>query len=131
MRVPGALSITLTDVSFSYVGSTRPVLESISLHIPEGEVFVVVGSSGSGRTTLLDRVAGFDLPTRGTVSVGDRQVSRPGPDRVVIFQGDRSLMGWLTALENVELGLRIAGMKRAERRARARAALRTVGLEAD
>jgi NitT/TauT family transport system ATP-binding protein len=73
-------------------------------------------------------LAGFEAPTSGEISMNGRLVTRAGRDRGVVFQGDDSLYGWLTAVENVEFGLRMRGMARAERRRRALRYLDLVGL---
>jgi NitT/TauT family transport system ATP-binding protein len=122
--------IVFRDVTFSFDHSLRaaPIIERLSLTILSGEFHVVLGPSGCGKTTALNMLAGFELPTAGTIQVDGHEVTGPGPDRVVIFQGDDSLYSWLTAIDNVEIGLRIQGVKRGERRARALDYLKLVGL---
>jgi NitT/TauT family transport system ATP-binding protein len=73
-------------------------------------------------------LAGFEAPTAGRILMDGRPVTGASRDRGVVFQGDDSLYGWLTAVENVEFGLRMRGMDRAERRARALRQLELVGL---
>ena len=105
------------------------VLKGLELSISKGEFHVLLGPSGCGKTTALNLVAGFEFPSGGQVRVNGQVVTRPGVDRVVIFQGDDSLYRWLTALENVEFGLRVAGVSAADRRREALQHLRLVGLE--
>jgi NitT/TauT family transport system ATP-binding protein len=102
-------------------------LRDCSLRIAEGEFFSLLGPSGTGKTTLLNLVAGFDQPDAGAVTVGGTAVRRPGPDRAVVFQSP-TLYPWMSALDNVAAGLRHAGLSRAERRERARVQLAEVGL---
>ncbi|MBF4161972.1 ABC transporter ATP-binding protein [Nocardioides acrostichi] len=102
-------------------------LRECSLHIREGEFFSLLGPSGTGKTTLLNLVAGFDRATSGFVTVGGVPVCRPGPDRAVVFQAP-TLMPWLTALDNVAAGLKHTGLSRQHRRERAAAQLAEVGL---
>ncbi len=104
------------------------ILEGFDLAIATGEFHVVLGPSGCGKTTALNLLAGFERPTRGRILVDGQAVEGPGVDRIVIFQGDESLYPWLTAAENVEFGLRIAGIPLRERRTRALEYLRLVGL---
>ena len=100
----------------------------MNLSLRQGEFFLLLGPSGCGKTTVLNLLAGFEQPTAGTIRIGGRTIEAPGVDRAVIFQGDDSLLGWLSAVDNVEFGLRLAGMAKAERRQRAERALDLVGL---
>jgi putative spermidine/putrescine transport system ATP-binding protein len=103
----------------------------IDLEIADGEFFTMLGPSGSGKTTVLRMIAGFDLPTAGTVNLGGRDVTRLAPfEREVntVFQ-DYALFPHMNVLDNVEYGLRVRKVGKAERRQRAGQALRTVRLE--
>jgi NitT/TauT family transport system ATP-binding protein len=73
-------------------------------------------------------VAGFEPPSAGRILIDGHRVERPGADRGVVFQGHDSLYDWLTALDNIAFGLRLQGIPRRERRARAEHFLRLVGL---
>jgi NitT/TauT family transport system ATP-binding protein len=122
------------DVVFSGVGKLfrqgeREIhaLRDCSLHIRQGEFFSLLGPSGTGKTTLLNLVAGFDRPDQGTVTVGGQPVRRPGPDRAVVFQAP-TLYPWMSALDNVAAGLKHARVSRRERKDRATAQLAEVGL---
>jgi len=106
---------------------TLSALEGINLEIREGEFLCVVGPSGCGKSTLLNLMAGLDRPTAGEIWMDGRRVEAPGRDRIVIFQ-ELGLFPWLTVLENVEFGLRMNGVGRKERRARAQHYLRLVHL---
>jgi NitT/TauT family transport system ATP-binding protein len=109
-------------------GGTYVALENFDLAIASGELFCLLGTSGCGKTTVLNIVAGFEAATAGRVELGGREVRGPGAERGVVFQGDDSLYPWLTALGNVEFGLRMRGMPKKEREARARHYLDLVGL---
>ena len=104
------------------------VIEGFNLAIAKGEFHLLLGPSGCGKTTALNLLAGFETSTRGRVVVDGREVTAPGRDRMVIFQGDDSLYPWLTALENVEFGLRVEGVPRAARRDKAMEYIELVGL---
>jgi bicarbonate transport system ATP-binding protein len=81
-----------------------PVLENINLEIESGEFICVIGHSGCGKSTLLNTVSGFAKPTSGKVLLHGQPIQRPGPDRMVVFQG-YALLPWLTAYDNVALGI--------------------------
>jgi len=104
------------------------VLKGLSLEIERGELFCLLGPSGCGKTTVLNLLAGFEQPAGGAIQVDGRPVTAPGVERTVVFQGDDSLYTWLTAVENVEFGLRLAGVEAAPRRATAERYLDLVGL---
>lgn len=121
--------VTLEHVSksFSHNGSGMEVLQGIDLVIADGEFVCLVGPSGCGKSTLINLIAGLELPSSGRVSVGDLPVLGPGPDRVVVFQ-EAALFPWLTVRQNVEFGLKIAGVSEQTRRDRATEYLRMVHL---
>jgi putative spermidine/putrescine transport system ATP-binding protein len=103
----------------------------VDLEINDGEFFAMLGPSGSGKTTVLRMIAGFELPTDGTVLLGGTDVTRAAPferDVNTVFQ-DYALFPHLDVRRNVEYGLRVRGVPKAERRARAEEALRAVRLE--
>ena len=104
------------------------MLKGLSLTIERGEFFCLLGPSGCGKTTVLNLLAGFEQPTAGAIRVDGRPVTAPGVERTVVFQGDDSLYTWLTAVENVEFGLRLAGVDAGPRRATAERYLDLVGL---
>jgi nitrate ABC transporter ATP-binding subunit len=80
------------------------VLEGVDLTIFESEFVCLIGHSGCGKSTLLDMVSGFRKPSTGEVRLQGKQISRPGPDRMVVFQ-NYALLPWKTAFENVYLGV--------------------------
>jgi NitT/TauT family transport system ATP-binding protein len=123
--------VSFHDVQKTYrslQGVDYPAVEHFEAEIAAGEFFCLLGPSGCGKTTVLKMLAGFEAPTAGRVVMDGRPVTGASRDRGVVFQGDDSLYGWLTAVENVEFGLRMRGMARAERRARALRQLELVGL---
>jgi NitT/TauT family transport system ATP-binding protein len=95
------------------------VIEGLDFHVKKGEFICLLGASGCGKSTLLNILADLDTPTLGSVQVSDRPT--------LMFQ-DASLMPWLTAGQNVELALRIKGLAKVERRARAQELLELVHL---
>ena len=109
-------------------GGNVAALDSIDLTVDAGAFVTVVGPSGCGKTTLLHTIAGFVIPTAGTVTIGGVPVTAPGRDRGVVFQHPTSLYPWLSVRKNVELGLRLRRIGRAERKDRAMRELERVGL---
>lgn len=106
-------------------------VDGVDLDIPPGEFFSMLGPSGSGKTTVLRMIAGFELPTAGTIELEGKDVSQLAPfDRDVntVFQ-DYALFPHMTVQQNVEYGLKVKRVAKAERRERAKEALRTVRLE--
>jgi putative spermidine/putrescine transport system ATP-binding protein len=102
----------------------------VDLDIAPGEFFSLLGPSGSGKTTVLRMIAGFELPTAGTVTLGGRDVTKLAPfDRDVntVFQ-DYALFPHMTVAQNVEYGLRVRRVPKEERRRRAAEALDAVRL---
>jgi NitT/TauT family transport system ATP-binding protein len=103
-------------------------LQDITLSVRPGEFVCLLGPSGCGKSTLLNVIAGFEKPTSGEMLVGGNPISGPGRDRVVVFQ-EAALFPWLNVRANVEFGLKLAGVPRAERHERADQYLKLVGLE--
>jgi len=117
----------LTNITRFFNGSTNHGIQDISLTCDPGEFVVVVGPSGCGKSTLLNIAAGMIRPTTGTVTLDGKPIAGPGPDRTMVFQ-DPGLFPWLTAAQNVEFGLKMAGMPKSERLDRVNAALNLVHL---
>jgi bicarbonate transport system ATP-binding protein len=80
------------------------VLDKINFEVNSGEFVCVIGHSGCGKSTLLNMVSGFATPSYGQVLLKGKPIERPGPDRMVVFQG-YALLPWMTAYENVYLGI--------------------------
>jgi len=123
--------IRLESVGVSFPGKAAPVevLRDISLDLHDGRFTVVIGESGCGKTTLLNLVAGFVGPSSGRITMDGRPILGPGADRGVVFQDD-ALLPWLSVVDNVAFGLRVARHSKARRKAIAREYLKLTGLEA-
>jgi bicarbonate transport system ATP-binding protein len=98
--------LVIDDVSKVYQTSKGPftVLDGVNLTIKEGEFICLIGHSGCGKTTLLNMVSGFNIPTTGEVRLQGKKITEPGPDRMVVFQG-YALLPWMTVTENVYLAV--------------------------
>ncbi len=81
------------------------VYENINFFIEKGEFICIIGHSGCGKSTILNTLAGLDVPSEGAVIMDGKEVAGPSLDRGVVFQ-NYSLLPWLTALENVNFGVR-------------------------
>lgn len=121
------IAITGVTRSFALHGERLDVLETVDLRVPAGGIVAIVGPSGSGKSTLLRLVAGLLTPDRGTIEVGGRPVAGPDPSVGLVFQEPR-LLPWRSAIDNVAYPLELAGQRRGERLARARALMALVGL---
>ena len=122
--------VSLQEISLSYKTSSGQrllALDHIDLKVNPGEFVCIVGPSGCGKSTLLHLIAGLQPPTSGCVLVDDNRVEGPGTDRILIFQ-DLGLFPWLKVGENVEFGMKMKGMSKAERREKTEYYLRLVHL---
>ncbi len=123
-------SIDIVGLTHQYTdsdGRLITAIDDISLSVSDGRFISIVGPSGCGKTTLLNIVAGFIPATSGRVLIDGKAVCGPGPDRGVVFQS-YALFDWLTVRENIEFGLRMAGMKAKERSEHSHRFLGMVGL---
>lgn len=102
-------------------------VDNVSLTINDHDFICLLGPSGCGKSTLLNMIAGFDRPTSGRIEVGGVVVQKPGADRGVVFQ-QPTLMPWLNVADNVAFHLKLSGVRKAERRARAQEFIDLVGL---
>ena len=109
-------------------GAPTWAFQDVSLDVAAGEMVCVVGPSGCGKTTLLNLIAGFIDPTDGEIRLDGEPIHRPGPDRGVVFQ-EYALFAWLSARRNIEFGMRMRGVSKAECRRRSDEYLRLIGLE--
>jgi NitT/TauT family transport system ATP-binding protein len=103
-------------------------IENLTLDVRDNEFLTVIGPSGCGKTTLLRILAGLIGYDGGEVTIDGKRVSRPGPDRAVVFQSF-ALMPWADVLTNIAFGLEMRGVPKGEREARAMRLVKLVGLE--
>jgi len=123
--------LTIENVSKVYPTKkgSFTVLDGVNLRVDEGEFICVIGHSGCGKSTLLNMVSGFAFPTDGEVLLQGKRITKPGPDRMVVFQ-NYALLPWRTAFENIYLAVHAVypNKSQAEKRAIVRDNLAMVGL---
>ena len=102
-------------------------LQDIDLEVGHAEFLTIIGQSGCGKSTLLDVIAGFEQASAGSIEIDGKPVTRPGPDRGVVFQ-EYALFPWLTVYENIAFGLREQRIPMPERDTRVREQIEIVGL---
>ena len=130
--------IELRDVTKSYKRDAIeiPVLERVSITVDAGDFLGLMGPSGSGKSTLLNLLAGIDRPTRGTIRIGDTEISTLSESALAAWRARHigfifqlyNLIPVLTAFENVELPLLLTNLSKAQRRDHVMTALGIVGL---
>ncbi|OLP18203.1 bacitracin ABC transporter ATP-binding protein [Leptolyngbya sp. 'hensonii'] len=98
--------LVIENVSKVYPTPQGPyiVLDGIDLTVYEGEFISIIGHSGCGKSTLLNMVSGFNRPTHGEVRLENKRITKPGPDRMVVFQ-NYSLLPWMSAFDNIYLAV--------------------------
>ncbi|AKG22987.1 ABC transporter ATP-binding/substrate-binding protein [Calothrix sp. 336/3] len=113
------VAVDQIDKVFNLTGGGQYIaLKGIDLQIKKGEFVSLIGHSGCGKSTLLNMIAGLDLPTEGVVSLEGSRITKPGPDRMVVFQ-NYSLLPWRTVRENIALAVDsvMGGLPAGERKA--------------
>jgi ABC-type nitrate/sulfonate/bicarbonate transport system ATPase subunit len=127
----GAIAVRGVSKWFGSGDGALQVLDNIEVTIPAQSVVAIIGSSGCGKSTLLNIISGLVTPERGEVILNGVPAREFSDWRSIsyMFQEDR-LLPWRTAIRNVEFSLEAGSMLRSERGARAREALKLVGLEA-
>ena len=88
-------------------------LDHVNMTIHKGEFVCIVGPSGCGKSTLLNIIAGFEHPTSGLLQLNGNSIDVPGPDRGVVFQS-YTLFPWLSVAQNIQYGLKLKGLSKAE-----------------
>src|ERR1700731_1789337 len=128
---PAAAALALRDRAVTDVEAGRPLLDvrgvtmqyktqahlitatyRVSFRVLQGDRFVVVGPSGCGKSTLLKAVGGYLTPTEGEIRLKGERITKPGPDRIMVFQEFDQLLPWMTVFENVTFPLKTTGTLR-------------------
>ena len=105
---------TTADIKNDHVTA----VENVNLLIEEGEFVCFVGPSGCGKSTLLNILAGLDRPSEGEIILNGQPIDGTGPDRIIVFQ-ENALFPWLKVIDNVEFGLKVAGLNKEKRNSNA------------
>lgn len=121
------MSLVLEGVCKKFDNSEKATLNGINLEVASGEFVCIVGTSGCGKSTLLNLVAGLEKPTAGRILLDGKEVTGPGADRTVMFQ-EHGLYPWLTVIENVKFGMKLAGVSKTEQEEKAMEVLDMVHL---
>jgi NitT/TauT family transport system ATP-binding protein len=121
------LNVASVCKSFGYGPKAKQVLDSVSFDLHSGQFMALVGSSGSGKSTVMRLIAGLERPSTGEIRLDGQRIRGPGADRGMVFQ-KYSLYPWLTAAQNVAFGMRLQGRPKAEVRERTAYFLEVVGL---
>ncbi len=125
-------NLTIQNISKTYfdpyAGANVTAVHDISLKVNQGEFISIVGPSGCGKTTLLNMIAGFLPISGGAITIDDKPIKGPGPDRGVVFQ-TFALFPWKTVIDNVGFGPRMRGLPKKECDQIALEFLSLVGLE--
>ncbi len=122
-----AVALADVTIAFPVAQGVYTAVERASLEVGAGEFVAIVGPTGCGKSTLLNVAAGLIAPAAGRVAVFDRPLAALNTQAAYLFQSD-ALFPWKTAIENVAIGLDVAGVDRAQARRRAQALLERVGL---
>ena len=121
------LQVSAISKSFGDGAAAKLVLDRISFDLNAGDFLALVGSSGSGKSTVMRLIAGLERPSAGKITIDGQPVRGPGSDRGMVFQ-KYSLYPWLTAAQNVAFGMELQGRSRQEVRERTSYFLEVVGL---
>ncbi len=123
------MGLEIKGVSKKFITKNKETytLDNINLSIKKGEFVCLLGPSGCGKSTLLNIIAGLLKSSSGTVSLNGNIVKEVGPDKAMMFQ-ESALFPWLNVIDNVEFGMKMAGIPKDERRIKAIKYLKMVHL---
>lgn len=109
-------------------GGTTLALKDLDLHIEDGEAVTIIGQSGCGKSTLLHLLGGLIGPSGGSIEVAGEPVTGPNPQLAAFVFQDYTLLPWRSIIDNASIGLRFAGVPKAEARSKGMEMLELVGL---
>jgi NitT/TauT family transport system ATP-binding protein len=126
----GSVLLQVDGVSLQYAERASIVTATwrVSFNVQHGDRFILLGPSGCGKSSLLKAVAGFVRPVEGRMTLQGVPISRPGPDRMMVFQEFDQLFPWRTVIQNVMFPMQVRHWTRRDRMERARESLERVGL---
>ena len=113
--------LCVTDASISYetAHAITVAVHRISFEVARGERLMVLGRSGCGKSTLLKAIGGYLKPSEGSITLEGKSISRPGPDRMIVWQDTDQLLPWKTVRQNVMYPMLLNGIARSEAKSRA------------
>jgi NitT/TauT family transport system ATP-binding protein len=123
----GVIRAANLGVEYNKRGTVTRAVEALDFRVRPGEFLCFLGTTGCGKSTTLNVLAGFVRPTTGSVYIGQTPIEGPGPDRGFVFQ-DHALFLWKTVAGNIDFGPKLRGLPRDERRARVDEYIKVVGL---
>ena len=127
--MPNQIQVKAVTKIFHSADSDRiRALDNIDLDVRRREFLCIVGPSGCGKSTLLSLLAGLEHPTSGELRLDGKRISEPRPEMAVVFQ-EHSLLPWKTVIQNVAIGLKARGVRRAEREEIAERFIAMAGLQ--
>lgn len=123
------MTLAVSNVSkiFKSKHKETKTLEDINVTINKGEFVCLLGPSGCGKSTLLNLIAGLEKASEGSLKLDGKEITTVGVDRAFLFQ-ESALFPWLRVIDNVEYGMKIAGVPKEERREKAKKYLKMVHL---
>lgn len=127
-KINSVISCSGVNKSFYTPSGEVQVIKDFELQVKENEFVVLFGPGQCGKTTIINLISGLETVSSGQVVVNGEKVTKPGPERGVVFQST-AILPWLTTMQNVEYGLKMAGVSKKERRERAQHYINLVGLE--
>ena len=110
--------LELKNICKHFSNTNQNVLENINLTIHDGEFICLVGPSGTGKSTLLNIIAGLETPSSGTITLDNKNICEPDNDRVMMFQ-ESALFPWMNVINNVKMGLKHSGLSKEEQKKKA------------
>jgi len=126
-------TLALQNVSYKYEGSTKTIFNDVNMSFEKGKVYTIVGKSGTGKSTLLNLLAGLDVATTGTVTYANENLADMNRNRYraqkagIIFQG-LNLLTNATAIDNIVLSMNISNVDEPDKKAKAYELLEKVGI---
>jgi NitT/TauT family transport system ATP-binding protein len=122
--------LDVKDVTLQYASRTSLVTATwrVSFNVQYGDRFILLGPSGCGKSSLLKVIGGFIRPVEGSITLQGKPITKPGPDRMMVFQEFDQLFPWRTVIENVMFPMTVRPWSKRDCRERAREALEKVGL---
>ena len=116
-QITDVLKLEIKNITkqFDHNGYNLVSLDGVSFSVNSGDFVCLVGPSGCGKSTLLSIISGLQESSSGEIFLDGHQILYPGPERILVFQ-EGALFPWLTVIENIEFGLKMAGIPKKERR---------------